>query len=129
MVAAGFRYLPKWRRNYSPCTWPSTNHIGKLVVQLSKCFLCWNLIQSADYSTTVDPISPTEVVTSIETETSTPEVVIDRAEAIIDISTGRIEGRELVSKVLNKTYHAYQGIPYGQPPIKDLRFRVRRLFL
>lgn len=91
-------------------------------------FLSWNLIQPADYSTTVNPISTTEV-TTIETETSTPEVVTDRAETIIDISTGRIEGRELISKVLNKTYHAYQGIPYGQPPIGDLRFRVRRLFL
>lgn len=82
------------------------------------------MVQPADYSTT-NPISTTEDATTLETETPIPEVVVERAETIIDISTGRIEGRELVSKVLNKTYYAYQGIPYGQPPIGDLRFRVR----
>lgn len=42
---------------------------------------------------------------------------------IITISEGKIQGIKLKS-VTGKEYLAFRGIPYAQPPIGDLRFRV-----
>lgn len=42
---------------------------------------------------------------------------------IITISEGKIQGTTLKS-VLGVNYLGFRGIPYAQPPLSDLRFRV-----
>jgi carboxylesterase type B len=37
---------------------------------------------------------------------------------------GQVRGSKMVS-VSGKMFYAFRGIPYAQPPVGDLRFRVR----
>lgn len=42
----------------------------------------------------------------------------------IDIESGRIRGKRSLTLYNEKPYYSFRGIPYAQPPIKDLRFKV-----
>lgn len=42
----------------------------------------------------------------------------------IDIDGGRIRGKHSLTLFGEKPYYSFRGIPYAQPPIKDLRFKV-----
>lgn len=42
----------------------------------------------------------------------------------IDIEQGTLEGLECNTKLSNKPYFRFLGIPYAKPPINDLRFKV-----
>ena len=41
----------------------------------------------------------------------------------VNITEGTLEGDELKTR-LGKSYIAFKGIPYAQPPVGDLRFKV-----
>lgn len=43
----------------------------------------------------------------------------------VTINTGIVQGRLRRTEGTNKIYYSFQGIPYAEPPVKDLRFRVR----
>lgn len=43
----------------------------------------------------------------------------------VDIESGRIRGKRSLTLFQEKPYYSFRGIPYAQPPIKDLRFKVR----
>ncbi|XP_076268000.1 esterase FE4-like [Rhynchophorus ferrugineus] len=53
----------------------------------------------------------------VATSTSSQEL-----EPIVEISTGKIQGRALTTVDNKKVYYGFLGIPYGQPPIGNLRF-------
>lgn len=42
----------------------------------------------------------------------------------VDIESGRIRGKRSSTLFQEKPYYSFRGIPYAQPPIKDLRFKV-----
>lgn len=42
----------------------------------------------------------------------------------IDIESGRIRGKRSLTLYEKKPYYSFRGIPYAQPPTKDLRFKV-----
>lgn len=42
----------------------------------------------------------------------------------VDIESGRIRGKRSLTLFQEKPYYSFRGIPYAQPPIKDLRFKV-----
>lgn len=43
----------------------------------------------------------------------------------IDIESGRIRGKRALTLFQEKPYYSFRGISYAQPPIKDLRFKVK----
>ncbi|KAJ8968659.1 hypothetical protein NQ314_002182, partial [Rhamnusium bicolor] len=45
-------------------------------------------------------------------------------ELIVEISTGQVKGRLAHTVDTYKAYYAFQGIPYAEPPIGNLRFRA-----
>lgn len=45
----------------------------------------------------------------------------------IDIDSGRIRGKRSLTLFNEKPYYSFRGIPFAQPPIKDLRFKVRNV--
>ncbi|XP_030764669.1 carboxylesterase 4A-like [Sitophilus oryzae] len=49
-------------------------------------------------------------------------VFIEYKNPLIDISSGKIQGRVLETVDQQKVYFAFQGIPYAQPPVGNLRF-------
>lgn len=46
------------------------------------------------------------------------------AEKIIQTANGSIRGVRVTSERQHVDFHAFRGIPYGKPPIGDLRFKV-----
>lgn len=48
----------------------------------------------------------------------------EKSEPVVGIATGKIQGRLLETVDNKKVYYGFQGIPYGQPPIGNLRFNV-----
>lgn len=42
----------------------------------------------------------------------------------VDIESGRIRGKRSLTLYNEKPYYSFRGIPYAQPPIKGLRFKV-----
>lgn len=46
---------------------------------------------------------------------------------VVRTTLGKIKG-QYRSTAKNVTYEAYEGIPYAEPPIKDNRFLVRKIF-
>lgn len=44
---------------------------------------------------------------------------------LVNISEGTVQGKELTAGSFSrKKYFAFQGIPYAQPPVGNLRFKV-----
>jgi len=41
------------------------------------------------------------------------------------IEQGTLQGLHYKTRLSNKSYVSFLGIPYALPPIKDLRFKVR----
>lgn len=46
-------------------------------------------------------------------------------EAIIETKNGKIKGTSKISR-LEQQYYAFFGVPYGKPPIGNLRFKAPR---
>lgn len=44
--------------------------------------------------------------------------------AIVKVNEGILEGIEKRSTLTGKSYYAFLGIPYAEPPIGNLRFEV-----
>lgn len=42
----------------------------------------------------------------------------------VEISNGIVQGRKQITEKKHMTYYSFQGIPYAQPPVQNLRFRV-----
>ncbi|GBP50150.1 hypothetical protein EVAR_42831_1 [Eumeta japonica] len=47
---------------------------------------------------------------------------------VVRVSEGLLEG-EVVRSVLGREYCSFKGIPYAQPPIGDLRFKLSRILV
>lgn len=43
---------------------------------------------------------------------------------IIKVNEGQIRGIKEISEYSGTSYYAFYGIPYAEPPIKNLRFKV-----
>ncbi|XP_060523457.1 juvenile hormone esterase-like [Cylas formicarius] len=50
-------------------------------------------------------------------------VIVMSAQILVDTENGKVRGKTLTSPS-NKTFYAFQGIPYAVPPIGDLRFQA-----
>lgn len=48
---------------------------------------------------------------------------------VVETTNGTIHGRQNRTVGLNLIYYAYQGIPYAQPPVGNLRFEVTLLLI
>lgn len=48
--------------------------------------------------------------------------------AEIEIESGDIRGKRNVTLFDEKPYYSFRGIPYGQSPIDELRFKVSALY-
>lgn len=46
------------------------------------------------------------------------------SDAVVTLKAGKIQGVKVVSSFNGAEYCAFYGVPYAQPPIGDLRFRV-----
>lgn len=42
----------------------------------------------------------------------------------VDIESGRVRGKRSLTLFREKPYYSFRGIPFAQPPVKDLRFKV-----
>lgn len=50
---------------------------------------------------------------------------LQASDVIVGIENGQVRGQLNATVDANTPYYAFRGIPYAQPPIGDLRFRVR----
>jgi carboxylesterase type B len=48
-------------------------------------------------------------------------------EPTVSIAQGALQGKVMTSRK-GRRIHAFQGIPYAEPPVGDLRFQVRMEF-
>lgn len=48
---------------------------------------------------------------------------------IVKTESGPVRGVSLTTYLKNKTYNAYRGIPYAEPPLGELRFKVNFTFI
>ncbi|CAH2241961.1 jg9079 [Pararge aegeria aegeria] len=46
------------------------------------------------------------------------------AKSVVETTHGRVSGKTFKTIFEKKTYHAFMGIPFAAPPVKDLRFQV-----
>lgn len=46
-------------------------------------------------------------------------------DVIVRTSNGRVQGERLKTLFDDKTYYSFKGIPYAEPPVGDLRFKVK----
>ena len=46
------------------------------------------------------------------------------SDAVVTTKAGKVQGVKLESYFSGAEYYAFYGVPYAQPPIADLRFRV-----
>lgn len=46
----------------------------------------------------------------------------------ITLEQGTLQGLKYKTRLSNKPYISFLGIPYAKPPIDDLRFKVRNSF-
>lgn len=44
---------------------------------------------------------------------------------VVETASGKVAGIEVPSIIEGEKYFSFLGIPYGQAPIDDLRFKVR----
>ncbi|XP_065202786.1 esterase FE4-like [Planococcus citri] len=49
--------------------------------------------------------------------------MLDSNEIIVRVNEGQIRGIKQTSTVFQSQYYSFYGIPYAQPPLKDLRFK------
>lgn len=49
--------------------------------------------------------------------------------SIVTTTNGAVRGQQVVTLLDSKSYHAFKGIPYAEPPVNKLRFKVRRVLL
>ena len=49
-------------------------------------------------------------------------------EIIVEISDGFLRGKKCISVRNNFPYFSFQGIPYAQPPVGNLRFKVSKIY-
>lgn len=61
------------------------------------------------------------VVVAVYSETI---VVNNEPHQIVQTQYGTIRGRENVTLFDGRIYYSYRGIPYGKPPVNELRFKV-----
>lgn len=54
---------------------------------------------------------------------SEPHIIGDADFVIVQTLSGQIRGRKYRTLFENKSYLAFKGIPYAQPPVKELRFK------
>lgn len=47
--------------------------------------------------------------------------------AIVDTEYGQVRGQEEFTLFENKSYFAFRGIPFAEPPVGELRFKVKLL--
>lgn len=53
------------------------------------------------------------------------EFVLQNRKLQLEITNGFIQGKKQVTEKKHLTYYSFQGIPYAQPPVQNLRFRVK----
>lgn len=58
------------------------------------------------------------IVSIVAADTNNP------ATKMIEIPNGKVRGYLEKSRLFGKRYFAFRGIPFGKPPIGDLRFKV-----
>lgn len=46
------------------------------------------------------------------------------ATSVVETTHGSLSGKTFKTIFEKKTYHAFMGIPFAAPPVKDLRFKV-----
>lgn len=51
------------------------------------------------------------------------------ANFIVETKSGKVAGKEVHSILRDEKYYSFLGIPYGQPPIGELRFKVSIILL
>lgn len=49
-------------------------------------------------------------------------------ELVVRVKQGQIQGIKQRSPIFHCEYYSFYGVPYAQPPIKDLRFKVSSIF-
>ena len=47
-----------------------------------------------------------------------------KEDVVVQLQNGELRGTHLTSRN-NKTFYAFMGIPYAEPPVGELRFKVR----
>ena len=48
---------------------------------------------------------------------------------VVRVKQGKIRGKLENSQFFNSEFYSFYGIPYGEPPINELRFKVSFRFL
>lgn len=59
----------------------------------------------------------------------TSHVFCETENPIIDTTNGKIEGKILTTLFEKREYYGFMGIPYAVPPLKELRFTVKFVYL
>lgn len=49
--------------------------------------------------------------------------------SIVKTANGTVRGQQVVTLFDSKPYHAFKGIPYAEPPVNKLRFKVSQMLL
>lgn len=70
-------------------------------------------------------IVPTLLLSVIVLTVIVPTTVFcDNSNAIVDTSSGPVRGKRFETLFKQRPYYAFKGIPYAEPPVKKLRFKV-----
>lgn len=52
--------------------------------------------------------------------------VINAEPPIVETTHGKVQGKVLKTLLKNEEYFGFMGIPYAAPPVKEMRFLVRK---
>lgn len=56
-------------------------------------------------------------------------ITITYANVIVETKLGKVAGKRVDSIIPNEKYYSFLGIPYAEPPVGELRFKVRSFLL
>ena len=48
---------------------------------------------------------------------------------VVRVDQGELQGKQNKSALSGKTYYTFSGIPYAEPPLGELRFKVSCFYL
>lgn len=51
-------------------------------------------------------------------------VAFSVANTVVETNSGKVKGIKVKSILKNEQYYSFLGIPYGKPPVGELRFMV-----
>lgn len=86
---------------------------------MSYVLSCLLLATLIPFGTSIDTETDTEAPATVTTATPSNGSFV-----LVETPIGPIRGKTLTTLLAGKSYNAFKGIPYAEPPVGKLRFKV-----